>query len=127
MSSPPSEQSNGLPAPADTTRAADAGDGLATSPHAAGLRCPHCQNPVRVADADAEEVLCPACGSSFRLRDARPTASTAPMKPLGKFHLLERVGSGAFGAVWKARDNTLDRVVALKVPHTGLLTAEEDL
>jgi WD40 repeat protein/Flp pilus assembly protein TadD len=49
------------------------------------------------------------------------------MKPLGKFQLLERVGSGAFGAVWRARDTTLDRVVALKVPHTGLLTAEEDL
>jgi WD40 repeat protein len=52
---------------------------------------------------------------------------TDPSRPLGKFQLLERVGVGAFGAVWRARDTELDRVVALKVPHTGLLTQDEDL
>jgi WD40 repeat protein/tetratricopeptide (TPR) repeat protein len=91
------------------------------------LRCPHCQNPVRLADGGADEVLCPGCGSTFRTRDARHTASSVSMRPLGKFQLLERVGSGAFGAVWKARDTTLDRIVALKIPHTGLLTCEQDL
>jgi tRNA A-37 threonylcarbamoyl transferase component Bud32 len=35
---------------------------------------------------------------------------------------LDRVGQGAFGAVWKARDTELDRVVALKLPHAGLLS-----
>jgi hypothetical protein len=34
-------------------------------------------------------------------------------RPLGKFQLLERVGVGAFGTVWKARNTTLDRIVAL--------------
>jgi tRNA A-37 threonylcarbamoyl transferase component Bud32/putative hemolysin len=97
------------------------------SPGSSRLRCPHCQNPVQLADADADEVLCPGCGGAFRVREARATMSRAPMRPLGKFQLLERVGTGAFGAVWKARDTTLDRVVALKVPHTGLLTADEDL
>jgi WD40 repeat protein len=79
------------------------------------------------ADTDADEVLCPGCGSTFRIREARATQSAVPMRPLGKFQLLERVGTGAFGAVWKARDTTLDRVVALKIPHTGLLTADADL
>jgi WD40 repeat protein/tRNA A-37 threonylcarbamoyl transferase component Bud32/tetratricopeptide (TPR) repeat protein len=96
------------------------------SPGSSRLRCPHCHNPVQLADG-ADEVLCPGCGSTFRIREARATASKVPMRPLGKFQLLERVGTGAFGAVWKARDTTLDRVVALKVPHTGLLTADEDL
>src|SRR5262249_23731217 len=67
------------------------------------------------------------CGSGFRVREARATASQVPTRPLGKFQLLERVGAGAFGAVWKARDTTLDRIVALKIPHTGLLTANDDL
>src|SRR5262249_30046013 len=70
---------------------------------------------------------CPGCGSSFRVRDARLTSTTSGMKPLGRFQLLERVGLGAFGAVWKARDTELDRIVALKIPHTGLLTAGDEL
>jgi WD40 repeat protein/tRNA A-37 threonylcarbamoyl transferase component Bud32 len=48
------------------------------------------------------------------------------MRPLGKFQLLERVGLGAFGAVWRARDTELDRIVALKIPHASLLTSEGD-
>jgi serine/threonine protein kinase len=84
------------------------------------LRCPHCHNPIQLAD-DRDEVLCPGCGSSFRIRDARGTSTTAPMRQLGKFQLLERVGVGAYGAVWRACDVELDRVVALKIPHAGLL------
>jgi WD40 repeat protein len=91
------------------------------------LRCPHCYNPVRMADSETEEVLCPGCGGSFRVRDARHTQTGSPSRPLGKFQLLERVGQGAFGAVWKARDTELDRTVALKIPHTGLRTAGDDL
>jgi serine/threonine-protein kinase len=48
------------------------------------------------------------------------------MRPLGKFQLLQRVGVGAFGAVWRARDTELDRVVALKIPHAGSLTDEAE-
>src|SRR5262245_28900953 len=68
------------------------------------LRCPHCHNPLQLADHRSDEVLCPGCGASFRVRDARQTTTVSPSKPLGKFRLLERVGQGAFGAVWKARD-----------------------
>jgi serine/threonine protein kinase len=91
------------------------------------IRCPHCHNPITLVDDRSDEVLCPGCGSSFRLREARPTTTTVPMRPLGKFQLLERVGLGAFGAVWRARDTELDRLVALKIPHASLLTSEADL
>jgi tetratricopeptide (TPR) repeat protein/tRNA A-37 threonylcarbamoyl transferase component Bud32 len=90
------------------------------------LRCPHCHNPIRLGDKFPDEVLCPGCGSSFRVRDARATTTQQLMRPLGKFQLLERVGLGAFGAVWRARDTELDRVVALKIPHAGSLTDEAD-
>jgi tetratricopeptide (TPR) repeat protein/tRNA A-37 threonylcarbamoyl transferase component Bud32 len=91
------------------------------------LRCPHCHNPIQLVDGGSDEVLCPVCGSSFQVRDARLTTTTSGPRPLGKFQLLERVGLGAFGAVWKARDTELDRVVALKIPHAGLLTEGDEL
>jgi tRNA A-37 threonylcarbamoyl transferase component Bud32 len=49
------------------------------------------------------------------------------MKTLGRFQLLDRIGLGSFGAVWRARDTSLDRIVALKIPHAGLLTEKEEL
>jgi serine/threonine protein kinase len=91
------------------------------------LRCPHCHNPIQLRDDHLDEVLCPACGSSFRVREARQTTTTGGMRRLGKFQLLERVGLGAFGAVWRARDVELDRIVALKIPHASLLTSAADL
>jgi WD40 repeat protein/serine/threonine protein kinase len=91
------------------------------------LRCPHCRNPIQLVDERPDEVLCPACGSTFRVQDTRPTTTVSPMRQLGKFQLLERVGLGAFGAVWRARDAELDRVVALKIPHSSLLASHADL
>jgi serine/threonine protein kinase len=70
-------------------------------------------------------VLYPACGSAFRVQDTRLTDTTSRMRRLGKFQLLERVGLGAFGAVWRARDTELDRTIALKIPHPGLLSSAE--
>ena len=36
---------------------------------------------------------------------------------LGKYEVLNSVGTGAFGTVYRGRDSELDRIVALKVPH----------
>src|SRR5262245_40102102 len=91
------------------------------------LHCPHCRNPIDLANpATREEILCPACGSTFRLHEVRTTISLVSQH-LGRFEVLGVVGQGAFGTVYKARDPQLQRVVALKVPSTGQVVRPDDL
>src|SRR5262249_5280904 len=46
---------------------------------------------------------------------------------LGKLPLLEKVGEGAFGAVWRAPDVQLNRTVALKIPRGHLVETHDDV
>jgi WD40 repeat protein/tRNA A-37 threonylcarbamoyl transferase component Bud32 len=88
------------------------------------LICPHCQNAIELIQLGAEdEIVCPSCGSSFHLEQGSTTGwdSRTGQRRLGKFELLDRVGTGAFGTVYRARDTELDRLVAVKVPRAGNL------
>jgi serine/threonine-protein kinase len=49
----------------------------------------------------------------------------ASVRRLGPYELLEVVGQGAFGVVYRARDVRLDRVVAIKIPRPGLWSVSE--
>ena len=91
------------------------------------VRCPHCHNPIEIIDdASLSDIPCPSCGSSFSLvGDNKPTESREVGKLLGHFQLLNQVGMGAFGCVWKARDTQLDRIVAVKIPRRGQLESAE--
>jgi hypothetical protein len=98
----------------------------ASGPRVQHLRCPHCHHPISGLETRAGAVLCPGCGSSIQLLHDVLTTTVDETRLLGKFHLLERVGLGAFGAVWRARDTELDRIVAVKLPHANLLTSPAD-
>jgi serine/threonine protein kinase len=91
------------------------------------VRCPGCRASLSVAvDTALTDLSCESCGSSFSLVDQAHETRMAPtLTKLGRFHVIERIGVGAFGSVWKALDKELDRTVALKVPRQANMSPEE--
>jgi serine/threonine-protein kinase len=91
------------------------------SPGPPRLNCPQCGEPLEVAAGPHREVIdCPACAATFRLAAGDPSPWPGPRPSrLGKYELIEEVGRGAFGIVYRARDTELGRTVAVKVPRAG--------
>src|SRR5262249_608725 len=65
--------------------------------------------------------------------DADPLDQTVPDPPehvlpsrIGRYRVIRPLGEGGFGVVYLARDEQLERDVAIKVPHRGLVSGPED-
>jgi len=73
---------------------------------------------------------CPRCllllGISGTVPAVVPVADEGP-RHFGRYELVAPLGRGAMGVVWKARDPSLDRVVALKLIVAGQFADEQEI
>jgi len=103
---------------------------------------PNCDAVYSVDEAKLGKTLaCKKCGKEFTLSTEKPTVDdqaslethgdeqvkpdpNKKVKKIGRFEIIEKIGQGAFGEVYRAHDSVLDREVALKVPHRSSLQNE---
>ena len=64
---------------------------------------------------------------TIALGEPAPSAAASVVMPatIGRYQLVARLGAGAMGVVWSARDPQLERQVAIKVVHPRLASAPE--
>ena len=80
--------------------------------------CPQCGATLA---PDAPEGLCPQCllGSALTPGDR--------VRYFGNYELIEEIALGGMGVVWRARQMSLNRIVALKMIRGGMFADEEDV
>ena len=93
------------------------------------LREPDHQDPVKLQGEPThwglivDATISPSQKNRFR---ALPTADQLP-REFGDYELLEKIAHGGMGVVYKARHNSLNRIVAIKMILIGAMANEDEI
>ena len=84
--------------------------------------CPSCSN----AAPDGSR-FCPFCGGKLAALVKKPQDPLVGKLIDNKYMVLERIGTGAMGSIYRAEHQALAKQIALKVLHRHLLTEESQV
>src|SRR6188474_2488077 len=95
--------------------------------------CPRCGAPVLDSELGRLGGLCLNCLARFLLSPGEessptPTEDATVLKPgavLAGYEILDRIGEGGMGIVYRARHLEMNRVIALKILRPSLGTRDE--
>src|SRR3954465_11821006 len=67
------------------------------------IKCPNCHHGLEIVpNTPAELITCPYCGSQLDPNSGETAYRPDSRRTVGRFELLEHVGCGHFGNVWRA-------------------------